>query len=171
MVNRLKMSAKIPKYCLHKHTGQAYILIGSKRHYLGRYNTSDSQKLYVAKIAEWHESVNNRAEVAPSLSVNEFCIIYFRYAKRYYQKDGKPTSQVSIIRSAISGLTGKYASHKADDFSPVKLKEIQSRFIDNGICRTTVNKYIACIQRAFKWGVSEEFISPQVYMALSTVIA
>ena len=161
------MSAKIPKYCLHKCTGQAYILIGGKRHYLGRHNTSESYKLYVAKTAEWYESLNNRAEVAPSLSVNEFCIIYLRYAKQYYRKDGKPTSQVSVISSAITALTDKFGNHKAEAFSPIKLKEIQTYFIEKGMCRTSINKYISCIKRAFKWGVSEEFISPQVYMGLT----
>ncbi|TWT62825.1 hypothetical protein [Rubinisphaera italica] len=81
------MSANFPKYCLHKHTEQAYILIDGNRHYLGRYDSSDSKELYFLKIAEWHESTANRKEVAPSLAVKEFCTRYLRFVQCYYPKD------------------------------------------------------------------------------------
>ena len=40
------MGTRLPKYSLHAPTGQAYVRIGGKFHYLGEYDSEDSRKRY-----------------------------------------------------------------------------------------------------------------------------
>jgi hypothetical protein len=44
---------QLPKYCLHKATGRAYILIEGKRYYLGKHSTATSRREYDRVIAEF----------------------------------------------------------------------------------------------------------------------
>ena len=43
---------KLPSYRHHKGTGQAFVQVKGKRHYLGRYNTPESKEKYARFIAE-----------------------------------------------------------------------------------------------------------------------
>lgn len=47
------MSLKIPKYRLHKGSGQALVQIHQKRFYLGKYNSEESKEQYRRYIAEF----------------------------------------------------------------------------------------------------------------------
>ena len=42
----------IPKYRLHRGTGQAFVQVRSKRYYLGRYGTPTSKERYARFVAE-----------------------------------------------------------------------------------------------------------------------
>lgn len=42
-----------PGYCLHKATGQAYVNLGGKVVYLGKYRTDESREAYSRVKAEW----------------------------------------------------------------------------------------------------------------------
>ena len=44
----------IPKYCLHKGSGQAYVKLNGKRRYLGVYGSTESREAYARLIiASW----------------------------------------------------------------------------------------------------------------------
>ena len=46
---------KEPTYCLHTPSGQAYVRLNGKMHYLGIYNSAESQAAYHREIHEWNQ--------------------------------------------------------------------------------------------------------------------
>jgi integrase len=49
------------------------------------------------------------------------------------------------------------------------LESIQVQMIGAGLSRNTINEIIACIRRAFRWGVAKELVPPAVLQALQAV--
>jgi hypothetical protein len=83
-------SALLPKYCRHKASGQAYVWVNKKRHYLGVYGTPESKKAYSRFIAELaiNPISTPQPSAAPELTVIELCAAYWEFAQGYYRKDG-----------------------------------------------------------------------------------
>ena len=46
------VSFSIPKYRRHKGTGQSFVQVNGKRHYLGKFGTPESKQRYSRFIAE-----------------------------------------------------------------------------------------------------------------------
>ena len=84
------MSVRIPKYRLHKASGQALVQIGGLRTYLGKHGTQESRERYRRLIAEWlsngQTSPVNRSSSSPCLSngegvsINELILTYWKFA-------------------------------------------------------------------------------------------
>ncbi len=62
------MSARVPKYCHHKPTGQGFVKLNGRFIYLGEYDTPDSRQRYDALISEWLACGRMTHENARSLS-------------------------------------------------------------------------------------------------------
>ncbi|RKY08879.1 MAG: hypothetical protein DRP65_08525 [Planctomycetota bacterium] len=98
--------------------------------------------------------------------VKAFC----DYARNYYKDvDGNITTEAKRIEYATKPLVELYANLPAEEFGPLKLKQVRQRMIDLGLARKTINDRIACIKRLFRWAASEELVSAGVYLALLTV--
>ena len=48
-----KLKNAVPKYRKHKASGQAVVTIAGTDHYLGKFNSKPSKKLYDRLIGEW----------------------------------------------------------------------------------------------------------------------
>ena len=94
---------------------------------------------------------------------------YWRLAKDYYVKDGRPTGSIDRIRVALRLLRETYAQTLAHEFGPLALKAIQLRLANSGRSRRYANYLIGTIRQVFKWGVSQELIPEPAYRALTTV--
>ena len=170
------MSTRIPKYRLHKGTGQALVEIDGKRIYLGRHGTEESQRRYRRIIAEWlgrTEASGPRPgehlDTACRLSINELVLAYWKFVTGYYVKDGEPTSEQTSIRYALRALRHLYGETRAADFGPKDLKLVRQSLIDRQLSRRYINDTIGRLKRMFRWAVSEELLPPNVYEAVRTV--
>ena len=170
------MSFRTPKYRLHKGSGQALVQINRERIYLGKYDSEESKEEYRRLVAEYLASgqppkTNGSGDTAqfPALSINDLILTYWQFAKAHYVKDGKPTTTLDGIRSALRPLRRLYGGTPAGDFGPKKLKTIRHHLIEAGNSRGVVNKRIGQIKTAFKWAVAEELVSPLVYHGLQAV--
>jgi integrase len=110
---------------------------------------------------------------------------YTAWSQSYYRhQDGTITAQAVIIVHALRFLK-PWAKMSPDDFGPLKLKEVQQSMIDYkyktvrdhhgkevevGLSRKTINNYTGVIKAMFKWGVSEERVSPTIDMGLNAVL-
>jgi integrase len=196
---------KVPSYRRHKSSGQAIFTLtdpsGQRRDVLlGKHGTAQSRKEYARVIEEWEAS--NRC-LAPhsaegsaqsDLSINELCLAYWRFAERYYVKDGKPTSEVFAVKQALRYVRQLYGHTQARDFGPIALKAVRQKLIEhrvvrmvkvtdpatgevrqeekllhNGLARRNINKLIGRIKRMFSWAVGEQLLPPEVYAALGHV--
>ena len=94
-------SKSLPKYGKHRASGQAIVKLNGKDVYLGPHGTKTSRIEYDRVIGEWlgnGRQLPRTVETKKSLTVIELSASYLRYAKAYYRKNGKETSEVAENR-------------------------------------------------------------------------
>ncbi len=89
---------KLPKYCLHKATGQAFVWLDGENNYLGPYDSPESKSEYRRLIEAWQLRDDQTRPV--DLRMGELVLLYLEHARDYYRKNGEPTSEVGWIDSA-----------------------------------------------------------------------
>lgn len=157
----------VPKYGLHKGSGQACVKISGKRIYLGVHGTPESYRRYAEEIAKWQPE----QEQAPTeLTVGQLTLLYNEYAKGHYRKNGKPTSELHVVRAAMRALNAECRHLPANGLTPRRFKAVRSRLVESGtLCRKTINKYMQIIRRMVTWAVGEELLPPERLVALQAV--
>ena len=148
-------SSLVPKYCLHRPSGRAYVRIHGKVVYCGRYGTAASKREYGRLVAELAVSTTPFApDAASNLTIVELCALYLDHAQGYYRKNGRPTRTLDQVKRAIKVLKQFYGDRPAVAFGPKNLLAIQGNLADAGRTRSYVNKLVSEIKRLFKWGVT-----------------
>jgi integrase len=168
-----KLVNRVPAYSLHKPSGQAKVKYNGKTVYLGRHGSPESHQRYAEFIAKFRKRDDPPAIAEPVpgtiLTIGECVLRYFEHARTYYTKNGKPTSELSVIRALIRPLTRHHSDLAVTDFGPKKLKALQTDMIALGWTRRSVNKASQIVKACFTWCASEELIPASIAMALKTV--
>lgn len=172
--------AREPGYCHHKPTGQAYVNLGGKVIYLGKFGSDDSKDRYARLKAEW--LVNRQAAVArhsggPTMA--EVCLAYLDFAEKYY-----PTgSEYANLRLAVRPISDLYATLPSCAFGVVQYRAVRERWLSTPIeskktdddqpvrfrSRQYVNKQMKRVVRLVKWAVSEGLMPTENYTAIKCV--
>ncbi|HEY7115179.1 MAG TPA: hypothetical protein VH475_01255, partial [Tepidisphaeraceae bacterium] len=158
---------QVPSYRRHKQSGKAVVTLNGKDFLLGPHGSTESRKEYDRLIAEW---VANGRQVCglgggaakAALTVNELILAYWKFAKVYYRKDGRPTGELSATKYALKPLQDLYGHTSAASFGPLCLTAVRQRMIDLGWARKNINNQVGRIKRLFKWAVSREMVPPNV---------
>jgi len=156
-----------PSYLLHKSTGQARCRINGKDHYLGEFGTAASRELYDDLVAEWFAKNNETTHY--TLRVDDLALLFMEHANQHYRKNGKPTSEISCIKTALRYLIAKSGRSRVRDFGPKAFKAVRQAMIDGGHCRTSINKHAGRIRRVFAWAVENEYCKPDILTGLQAV--
>ena len=91
---------------------------------------------------------------------------YLEHCEEYYQE----SNEAECIELALRLLGEVYGDNDASAFGPKRLKDLRRLMVDEGkLTRSGINKRIDKIRRAWKWGVSEEYVPAATYQALLTV--
>ena len=155
----------IPRYCLHRGSGQAYVKVDGKRHYLGVHGTEHSQREYARAIADWQA---RQSSAAIGLTVGQLCLLFTEFADTYYRTpDGDPTGEADNFRDALKPLCAMFRGHPVGDFGPRKLEQVRDHLIGAGHVRTSINKRVCRIRQVFRWGVAKELVPADVYATLA----
>jgi integrase len=165
-----RLSNSIPKYRKHRASGKAVVTLNGRDFYLGPHNTKASRLEYDRLTSEW--LANDRGSLTgqdQDLTVTELLLRYWQHAKGYYRKNGKQTSEVAAIKSALKPVRELYGSNPAGEFGPLALENVRKRMVAMGWCRSGVNDAISRVRRVFRWGVSKEMIPPSVSHALASL--
>jgi len=148
------MTVRIPKYRLHKPTGQALVEIRGRRIYLGKHNSPASREKYRQLIAELLSHSGAAATAPPlpgqQLYVSNLILDYFRFAKTYYVKNGEPTNEIVAIRCALRRLRRLFGSTVATEFGPKAFNLLRESLIQERFSRKYVNDSMARIARMFR---------------------
>lgn len=105
---------RVPKYRLHKPSGQAVVTLGGRDFYLGKHNTPESHELYRRRVAEWlNTGVHPSHDAGNDIAVIEVVVAYCKFAKQYYRKDGKPTREYEMIVESCRFVTPVYGRTSA----------------------------------------------------------
>lgn len=161
----------VPSYRFHKARNCAVVTIDGRCIYLGKFGSPESHRQYAEAIANW-ERTRTAAPVAVARIVytcGRLAIDYLQFASGYYVKNGRETKQVHLVKQSLRTLCALYEELPADEFGPLKLKNLQCHLIGKGHARSHINKQITCLKLAFKWAAAEERIPASVFHSLQTV--
>jgi hypothetical protein len=172
-VSPSRLPSRVPSYRHHKGSGQAFVQVNGRRHYIGKYGTPASEEKYRRVIAELMVRPSAPRDVpahpGQGLLVVQLCAAFWEFAERYYVKDGKPTDHLHTVRRALSLLREFYGDTPATEFGPLSVRAIQGHLVDAGRARSYLNSVCAAIKRTFKWAASRELIPVTIHQALATV--
>lgn len=157
----------LPAMFEHKATGQAVVKLAGRFIYLGAFGSEVAQQKYRRVVAEWMARGQYEPEVA--VLVKHAIAGYWRHAEVYYRKNGKPTSELSVLKLAMRFLHSLYGDVPAGEFGPLALKACREAMIGKGLCRTTINGYVSRIRQVFRWAVGNELVPGHVHQALLAV--
>ncbi len=171
-----------PSYLLHKQSGQARVRISGRDYLLGPYGSESSRIAYGELIAKFAGGVpidpiadSKRGSLPrnesddPGPSVGELCLTFLKHAEGHYVKNGKETSELSVIKSVIRPLNEMYGMTPAKDFGPLAMKAVRVKMVELGWVRNTINSGMNRIRRIFKHAVSNELIDPGILQRLQSV--
>lgn len=162
----------VPKYGLHKLTGQARVFLHGKDYYLGKYGSEESRQRYQQFVSSWLAASRTQPRVGPlpaDLRVSELLLAYLAFAEGYYVKNGVKTSEYGCIKLAIRPLEELYDVLPVAEFGPLKLKSVRQKMLGADLSRGVINQHICRIKRIFRWGVENELVPPSVYHGLQAV--
>lgn len=144
-----------PLYRRHKPSGLAVVTINGKDIYLGPYGSAKSKAEYACLIAEY--AVTGRtpqpkhaADDAEPLRLSELINAYWKHCRRYYVKDGRPTSEQAAIKAVVRDVRELYGNQPAETFGPLALKAVRQTWINRGHARRTINQNAGRIVRMFR---------------------
>ena len=157
---------RLPKYCLHQPTGQAYVRLDGRFHYLGIYDSLESRARYRDLVESWQLRVEDGRPL--ELSVGELVLLYLPFVREYYVKNGVPTSEVACFEAALKFVM-PFRRRRAADFGPLLLEAVRKAMVEAGLARTTVNAQVGRVRRMFRWAVVRQLVRPEVLMALEAV--
>jgi len=173
---------RVPSYRLHRSDGRAVVTIAGRDIYLGQHGTAESRAEYQRVLGEWltHRVVPKPAQGGAQVTINELVLAYFQHAKVHYTKDGCPTSEVVLVRSALRWLRPAYGHTDARAFTPVALKAVRDAMVHAvrtkeprkgkpRFCRNTINLHVGRIRRMFRWAVENGMVEGTIYQALLAV--
>jgi integrase len=175
----MNRTTKVPKYRRHKASGQAIVVLGGRMYYLGLFGSIESRAEYHRLIAEWtsqrgvtpprRAEASAESEPGDGLTVAELILAYWGHVEETYVKDGRPTSEVGVIRSVLKLVRDLYGHTEARRFGPLALRACQDAMIERGWSRKSINRQIGRIRKMFAWAVSRERLPVTVLQALRTV--
>ena len=131
---------RLPKYRLHKRSGQAIVTLNGRDFYLGKHGSAASKRQYEQLTGEWQ--ANGRLlpkSNCETITITELCISYIQHCKNHYLKNGKLTSEFDNAKRVIKFFRSKYGKLAAEDFGPVKFKAFRQLYMDRGLVRESVN--------------------------------
>jgi hypothetical protein len=147
-----KLTNRLPKYRLHKASGQAIVSLNGFDHYLGEHGSEASKKAYQRKVTEWLASSKlgaARPAAASDSTIDEIFLRYWAHVKIYYVKDGQPTGEQHALHSALKPLVNLYGPTQAVEFGPLQLKAVREFMIKEKLSRRLINQRINRIRRMF----------------------
>jgi integrase len=160
----------VPKYRKHRQSGQAIVTICGRDILLGRYGTAASRAKYGRLIAEWEANDRQPLLSDPAdLTIAELAARCWRFARRYYVKNGRPTGEQNGIKAALRPLLKFYEREPARDFGPVALRAVRDDMLKRDWARQTINKNVDRLRRMFRWAASEELLPIETYQRLAAL--
>ena len=173
----------IPRYCLHKRSGQAVVFVNRTQRYLGPYNSPESREAYgelVSKLAKGVPIEN--AEPASStagISVSDLLLKYVTEKLPRYAN-----AEQHCQRSAIRILRQLFGETAAAEFGPLKLGIVRDAMVAGdplavdadgnpkprkSWSRGFVNDQIRRLRSVFRWGVAKQLVTESVLTSLKTL--
>ena len=99
-----RLTHKLPKYALHKPSGQARVKWGGRSYYLGKHGSQESHEAYAKFIANLPKPAESVLIVGGSPLVGEIVLKYLAHCRQRYVRDGVQTGEAGTIKAALTPL-------------------------------------------------------------------
>lgn len=158
-----------PKLCHHKKKGYAFVYVGTKQVYLGRWGSPEAQAAYDRFLLNWAKS-NHETGLPRQTDDYLLAEVVCAFLEDY---EGRPVQNKSDLNTfrLLSRKIGKlFPRHKADDFRIRDLETLRDSFQQAGFerqgehreyTRTYLNKIVNKTKTIFSWGVEKEMVSAE----------
>ena len=114
---------KVPKKCRQKRkdgNDLAFVILNGTKHYLGAYNSPESDENYKRVLAEFwgtKKTPSSKKDAATATTVRTLVDAYLDYAKGYFvHRDGTPTGHYNYCEYVTKPLCELYGSTLTDKF-------------------------------------------------------
>ncbi len=163
---------RIPRYRLHRPSGQAVVTLSGRDFYLGGFGSEVSRGEYDRRVAEWLATGRRLppgADAMPALSVSEVMLRYWDFCDGYYRNGDRPSPEWYHIRTALRVVRRLYGPMAAGEFGPLALKACREAFLARDQNRRTINQNVGRVKRMFRWAVENELVPASVFHGLQAV--
>lgn len=164
-----KSRNRIPSLRRHKPSGLAVVTLSGKDLYCGSWGDNPKRASKVAReeydrlTALWLANGRQWPQQNESISIARMVVKCVDHAEAYYRRDdGKETSEVSSIKSALKPIISLYGPTDAASFRAADLKAVRQQMIDAGRRRIQINRAIGRIVRAFRWATENGIVPASV---------
>lgn len=165
-----KLIKRVPGYCKHKATGQAYVRLDGRDFYLGKWNSAASVAEYNRITSEWLAAGRKIKTNPLTTTIGEIVLQYVNHADGYYRDTaGQPTGAIDRIIRELKPLVSLYKDTPAAEFGPLRLKAVRQNLIEAGWVRKSINHAVFTIRACFSWAVSNELIPAEKMKGLREV--
>jgi integrase len=160
---------RVPKYCLHKTTGQAYSRVKGRFVYHGQYGTEESKDNYDRFVCDFlangRKLPQNKGITLEDATLNSVCLGFLKHVENYGYSD----KEVEAFKMAVKRFRSVFGRTLAKNFGPLNLQSFQQILVEDDCSRRYVNRTISKVRRIFKWGTAQELIPPGVHEGLKAV--
>lgn len=158
-----------PKLCHHKKRGYAFVYVGTKQVYLGRWGSSEAQAAYDRFLLKWAKS-NQETEHPRQTDDYLLAEVVCAFLEDYERRPVQNKSDLNTFRLLSRRIGKLFPRHRADDFRISDLETLRDSFQQKGFdrkgkhqeyTRTYLNKLINRTKTIFSWGVAKEMVSAE----------
>ena len=99
----MRRTNRDPSLRCHKASGQGFVEIDGHRHYLGRFDKSETRERYHRFLAEWEANGRRLAVDPDEITIIELCARFWEYVGRHY-KGGHQSGEAAGYKIALRAL-------------------------------------------------------------------
>ncbi len=165
MPKKTKASPKLCRQRVRGRPDRAYVVLDSRKFYLGRYGTKQTKASYHRVLAEYEANGGTLPNCDPqTITVKEVIAAYWKYAERLYRDSG----ELDAIRRACKPLVKLYGDTPASEFGPKALRTMRDQWVRKDTwSRKTINTQVTKLKRIFKWATENELVPAHVHHGLA----
>ena len=153
-----------PKLRRHA-SGQAFVQVGGKAFYLGKYGTKAAQLGYDAFLQRWISAGRPaQMEADEEVRVSQIVLAFWISCKKRLS-----AGELQPMKSALRVINELYGGELAAGFGPKKLSIVRDAMVQKGWARTSINKHVHRICRMFRFAVQEELVPAAIWHALKAI--
>ena len=130
---------QLPKYCRHKTSNRAFVRIGGKMYYLGKYGSAASRREYDRIIAEFVANGRQPFYNPDELTVEALILRFLDHAEKNLDYCKGAKERIIAILRLLNDLYGKIL---VSQFTPSALKVVRQKFLDRKLSLDTINNYV-----------------------------
>lgn len=162
-----KTGRKLPAYCEHKPTGQAYvrITVDGKRQtlYLGKYNSRESLAEYDRIVGEWVATKSAESKTK-SPTIRDIAERYRSHQEPLLSRD-----KLYNLGNAMKLLTELFGHRPAEEFGVRQMEQLRSELIRREYAREYGNRLIRIVKACCEWAMCHDYLSADQERKIQTI--